>query len=80
MTFTPTETRILRVLADGKRHSRAELMDCLDDDMASRNALAVRLCHLRKKLEPKAETILIEWWERRRFYRQVRLIWPADRG
>lgn len=78
--FTPTETRILRVLADGNRHHKDELFQCLEDDLASKNALEVRICMIRKKLEPKAETILVEWWQRRRYYRQVRLIWPESRG
>ena len=74
--FTPTEARILKVLADGQRHSKDELFKCLEDDLSSMNALEVRICHLRKKINPKAEEIIVEWWQRKRFYRQVRLLYP----
>ena len=72
--FTPTETRLLRILADGNRHLMVELFECLDDELSSKNALAKAVCLLRKKLEPRGEGIIVEWWQRRRYYRQVRFL------
>lgn len=71
--FTPTETRLLKILSDGNRHHKDELFECLDDDMSSLNALAKAICLLRKKL-PNGDGILVEWWRRKRFYRLVRYI------
>ena len=71
----------MRILADGKRHRREELEACIEDDLADRyRCLNNRLSDIRKKLRPKAEDVIVEWWERRRYYRWVRLIYPEDRG
>ena len=49
-TLTPTEARILAVLADGKPHARGVLMRCLDDDLAGPGALRIHIHRLRQKL------------------------------
>ena len=71
----------MRILADGKRHPKEEFYGCIEDDLADKYT---RICNcmsaIRKKLRPKAEDIIVEWWERKRYYRWVRLLYPEDRG
>ena len=52
MTLTPTERRIWDRLADGERHSVAELMLCLNDEMAEPNNVKVHIFRMRQKLPP----------------------------
>lgn len=59
--FTPTEQRILSVLADGEPHSREELYQCIDDELANRKrVLAVHICNIRLKLKPYGQTIVCQ--------------------
>lgn len=71
--WTPTESRILAVLADGEAHPRAELFACLNDDLGKNNNLAVRLHYIRRKL-PRGQTIITELSGRAIFYRHVMLL------
>lgn len=73
-TFTRTETTILALLSDGERHTRAELLGCLSDDMADEAAVRPHVMRIRKKLEPRDEAIICEWVQRRCLYRHVRLL------
>lgn len=72
--FTPTEQRILVVLADGCAHSKAELDRCLNDDMAGSNTLSVHLTHIRHKLDAVGQTILCNRRNGLVTYSHVRLI------
>ena len=59
--FSPVEQRILKVLADGLSHTKAELMECLyDDEHADGNTIHVHLTGLRKKLLKKSHTIICD--------------------
>ena len=55
--FTPTEQRILDLLADGGMHTREEMYSCLDDDLASPTAIRFHLSNMRKKLNPSGYDI-----------------------
>lgn len=55
--FTPTEKRILNVLADGKPHEVEELRACLDDELAGETALMFHIFRIRKKLKPYGQYI-----------------------
>jgi hypothetical protein len=50
--FTPTERRILTMLADGFAHTRAELRSCSDDELSSLKAIQMAVSRLRKKIGP----------------------------
>lgn len=50
--FTPTERRIMDLLADNQWHSRYDLKALLDDDLASMKALGQHIFNLRAKLKP----------------------------
>jgi DNA-binding response OmpR family regulator len=52
VSFTPTETRLLAVLADGQPHRRAELLACLGDTQATRHNLWWHVYRLRHKIPP----------------------------
>lgn len=84
--FTPTQSRILRVLADGKRHSKDELLsdgradNDPDKQVMDVETLYVHICNIRKILNPRAEDIIVESYQRRPYYRWVRLLYPESRG
>lgn len=72
--FSPTQTKILRVLSDGMPHSRHELHACLDDPLSNLKALWFHICMMRKTLRPKGEDIICEYCSRSYYYRHVRLL------
>lgn len=68
--YTPTQRRILAVLADGLCHSAEELRGCLEDDLAGPTALRYHISEVRHKLEQRGQSIVF----RSGGYRQVRLL------
>lgn len=77
MDYTPVQRRILKVLADGEPHDRAELHACLVDDLGPLSNIRVHLTRLRKKLRPQGQDIRCEMLGGQVYYRQVRLTLPA---
>lgn len=75
--FTPTEVRILNVLADGQPHPVAELMKCLDDELAERVNLQMHISRIRKKLAPVGQWIVCQVGEGPRSYRHIQKVSPA---
>lgn len=71
--FTPTEQRILDVFSDGERHTRDELLACLDD-LSIESSIRPHIARLRVKLHRRGETIETVWVQRRCQYRHVRLL------
>lgn len=59
-TFTPTESRLLAVLADGQPHSRRELHACLPDDLGALSNIQPHLTVLRRRLRLRGEDIVCE--------------------
>lgn len=49
IAFTPTQIRILDVLADGEQHKTQELLKAIDD-LADTNGLAQHMSNLRSKI------------------------------
>lgn len=74
-SFTPTQRRLLQVLADGKPHTAAELFACLPDDLGEVTNVRSHLTELRKRLRGKGQEIACELVGRQAFYTLVR----ADR-
>lgn len=72
--FTPIESCILSVLADGQAHPRRELLACLDDSEADKRALAVHVCNIRRKLLPFGQTIVCQIGDHPISYRHVILL------
>ena len=90
--ITPTQRRILAVLADGEAHSFGELIDALGDvDERSKcyeqdsvyRRLKVIVSQIRKHLREKNQDVLCvrrSWREGKGMaYRQVRLLRPRPR-
>lgn len=75
--FTPTERRILAVLADGEPHDKYELMNAIDE-LAEVNTLRVHLTKLRKKLRPRNETVHCVRLPRSYAYVHVRRLCPVE--
>lgn len=70
--FTPTQKRILDVLADGLPHRRDELLDCLDDPLCStRENLQAHLTRLRVKLRPAGHDIICQLLNNCLHYRHI---------
>lgn len=73
--FTPTQQRILAVLADGEAHTRSELLLCVDPEgFAVPVNLQNHISSIRKILRPAGQDIICEFAYRKFHYRQVRLI------
>lgn len=50
-TQSPTQDKMMAMLSDGLAHSKEELHQCLDDDLASLAAVDHHILLLRKKVE-----------------------------
>ena len=72
--FTPTQRRMLRVLADGLPHSRAELHACLWDERGPLSNIKTHLFKIRKVLSLRGEDIVCVLHRRTVHYRHVRLL------
>lgn len=73
-SFTPTQRRMMDVLADGEPHRQEELRLCLGDPLASVQNIRPHLSAMRKVLRRKREDVLCVWVDRCRCYRWVRLM------
>jgi hypothetical protein len=71
--YTPTQKRMLQLLADGRSHTRAELKACLADELGGWNNVQVHISRIRKQLRPKGQDILCVVANQKISYRQVRL-------
>jgi DNA-binding winged helix-turn-helix (wHTH) protein len=69
--FTPTQRRILDVLADRMPHRREELHACLPDDLGALANLRFHLSQLRKVLRPHGQDIICQLYRNRLHYRQI---------
>jgi hypothetical protein len=56
--FTPTERRIMDVLADGLPKTWTALFDCFNDELQSRDNLRVHMFNIRRKLAPTGWTVV----------------------
>jgi DNA-binding response OmpR family regulator len=75
--FTPTQQRIMAVLADGLPHSTAEMLGCLLDELNDASCLRSHISHLRKKLRPTGQDIISQRMNGNRadgHYRLVRIM------
>lgn len=79
--FSPTHLRIMRILEDGERHTRAEIRQCLLDDQALEGTISKHIQDMRKVLadhDIQARTIVCEFYKGRYYYRLIRLITGDD--
>ena len=74
MDFTPTQKRLLDMLADGMPHSNYELLQCLNDDMASIGTVRAHIYYLRTRLRPKGFDIIAHRAGRDHTFRKVRVL------
>jgi hypothetical protein len=76
--YTPTQKRILAVLADGNMHLRVELEACIDDELADKDiGLRMHLSRLRVKLRPSGLDVIYRCVNKKHYYQKVRLIAAA---
>ncbi len=71
--YTPLQQKFLAVLADGQRHTREELLACMDE-YADPAGLKANLYHLRVRLRAGGMDIVAEVRYRRVYYRQVMVL------
>jgi DNA-binding winged helix-turn-helix (wHTH) protein len=76
--WTPTQRRILAVLADWRPHSREELHACLNDDLGSLANLWAHVSNIRKALQPLGRDIVSVRCGGVACYRLVSLAKPAE--
>lgn len=74
LRFTPTQRRMLAVLADGQPHARRELRACLFDELGTASNIRFHLCSIRKVLRPLRQDIICELHRGTIKYRHVRLL------
>lgn len=74
MSLTRVQRAMLKVLSDGERHAYAELQACLYDEAGPVTNIWFHISNLRRIIEPKGQAILCEFYRRRRYYRQVKII------
>ena len=79
-SFTPTQAKMLAVLADGQPHTRAELHACLVDELGPGSNIRPHLSAIRKKLRPIGQDIICEAVNYKYFYRHIRLLAPVKSG
>lgn len=70
----PVEQRIMRLLADGKPHTREEVHACLADRMAPLEAIKKHMTNIRKVVEPYGETVLCRMYYHKLRYQWVKLL------
>lgn len=78
--FTPTQQRLIDVLADGMAHSRFELRDAIDGEYTALGTVQFHLSIIRRKLRPIGQDIICELVNRRICYRHIRLLASAYDG
>jgi hypothetical protein len=71
--WTPTQRRIINLLADGLPHARGELRRCLHDELGDESNVRFHIHRIRRQL-PSHEAIVCEIWRGRITYRHVRLL------
>lgn len=76
--YTPIQKAILEVLSDGRRHTRPELLVCLNDELAEPTNLQPHITAIRKKLPPSEAIHCIN--HHGIYYQHVRLLASAVDG
>ena len=71
-SYTPTQRKLLSILADGKPHTVAELFTCLPDDLGEATNVRSHLTGLRKRLRGEGRDIACELVCGVGYYRLVR--------
>lgn len=76
MNLTPTQERMMSVLADGRIHGREELLACFTEDQPAHKGdlLGIHVYNLRRKLRPAGQDVVWEKINGCAGYRHVRLV------
>lgn len=72
--LTPTQRRMVELLADGKPHERRELHALLPFDEGAMTNVKAHLTAIRKKIRPRGEEIVCEVVNNRLCYRHIVLL------
>jgi DNA-binding CsgD family transcriptional regulator len=72
--WTPTQSRILKLLSDGMPHEREEIFKCLNDELSAKRVVFTHLSDIRRVLRPLGQDILTELFEGIPHYRWVVLL------
>lgn len=78
--FTPTERKILAVLADGERHSRTEFHEPLGMVVTEKGddaSINKHIWNMREKLRPLGKWVVSEYHMYKYYYRLVNLVKPT---
>lgn len=78
--YTPTQRRMLDVLADGLPHNRQELHACLDDELTAPEAIKFHISTMRVTLRRAGQDIVCELYKGTIHYRHVRLLKNPNDG
>lgn len=78
MKLTPTQQRIMDLLADGKGHTREELHKCMPDELSSIANLYVHVHHLNRRLKQQGQEVVSRYEDGRYLYRHVQYVKPSS--
>lgn len=70
--YSPTRQKIMDLLADGQRHTREELRNCLFDELGVATNIHAHLTGLRQQLRPFGEDISCTSVSGQRYYQKVK--------
>jgi hypothetical protein len=62
------------VLADGERHTKDQLVECLVDEMGNPRNVSFHVQRIRLTIRPAGQDVLCEFYQGRYYYRLVRLV------
>lgn len=69
--FSPTEKKLLQVLADGKPHAVKLLMPLLGDELADKGNLSDHMLRIRRKIEGLGHNVVCVFRKRRMHYMYI---------
>ncbi len=71
--FTPTQSRIYKILCDGLPHSREELWRVIEDDLAVMGIVRAHVCKMRPRLRARGMDVMSSFVNNTMYYRVYRL-------
>jgi len=72
--LTATERRLFQMFSDGEPHTKAELITCLNDELADCHAMQLHLTRMRPKIREQGLLVVTQYISGRVHYRMVRAI------
>lgn len=76
--FTPLQAKFMRLLSDGRPHTRDEIREAVEDPLYANYNISDLVMRVRRYLHPRGLDIVCVKPGRKTFYRLVRVITPGE--